>query len=72
MGCLKKTLNFKNHRLKNCKWLNKKIAINIINDENKPGIVPKTISIENVLISYIKLFPCLEIVIGTKEIFITV
>lgn len=46
----------------------KKIARNIIDDENKPGIEPKTINIENDLISYIKLCRGLEIAKGTNEI----
>ncbi len=48
----------------------KKITRNIIEDQNKPGIEPKTISIENDLISYIKLCRGLEIAIGTNEVII--
>ena len=48
----------------------KKIARNIIDDGNKPGSEPKTISIENDLISYIKLCRGLEIAIGTNEIIV--
>lgn len=48
----------------------KKISRNIIDDESEPGIEPKTISIENDLISYIKLCRGLEIAIGKNEIII--
>ena len=48
----------------------KKIARNIIDDESEPGIEPKTISLENDLISYIKLCRGLEIAIGKNKIII--
>ena len=48
----------------------KKITRNKIDEHNKPGIETKNISIENDLISYIKLCRGLQIIIGTNEVII--